>query len=75
MIRFGHEGDLTGPGLNIQSVSDGGFQAILFVWRLSVYFRKRGANNPRRPRLIFDWEWGKTWKQRQAESEQFMRGA
>jgi len=72
MIHVSKEGEETRRGLNIRSVSDGGYEAILYVWRLSVYFRKRGASNPRRPRFILDWHWGKTWAERQAEHKQFM---
>jgi hypothetical protein len=58
MISFGKEAEAMRRGLNFRSVSDGGFEFVLYgVGPLRIYFRMRGFRNPVKPRFILDWEW------------------
>lgn len=50
MIHFIREGDNQHDGLNVVSVSDGGF-ALSIKWNKHYfYFRRRGISNPVKPR-------------------------
>jgi hypothetical protein len=57
MIRIRHEGDESGPFITYVHVSDGGFGIVIKLWRLWLYCRRRGPNNPAKPKHMFDVDW------------------
>lgn len=74
IIHRCREGEGQQPGINVVTVSDGGFAVRVWVWRISVYFRRRGAGNPARPRHYVRWEFGRTYAETKVAYERFGRG-